>query len=202
MAKKKMNYTPYILGVAAAAGMAYIFKDDIKAFFKKDDTNTKDDQQNENPPITDGKDGGGGGGGGGAVIGSSNVTSGFHKLGTSKNQLNVSQYFKFGDKGQEVNKMQQILNRIASITKKAPQITEDGSYGIGTETRLKQLFTDIDKINLYKMYAALFAIYQAKKFEGKTQFKSDWIIGYLDILSKPSQYAEYRKYYFDSNNPI
>jgi len=199
MAKKKINYTPYILGVGALAAVGFIFKDDIKALFKKDDTNTtQDEKQNENPPITSG--GGGGGGGGGAVSG--NITAGFNPMGTTKDKLNINQYFKFGNKGQEVAKMQQILNRIASITKKAPQITEDGSFGIGTETRLKQLFTDIDQINLYKMYAALFAIYQAKKFEGKTAFKSDWIIGYKDILSKPSQYAAYRKYYFDSNNPI
>jgi len=197
MAKKKIDYTPYIIGVGALAAVGFIFKDDIKALFKKDDTNTtEDEKQNENPPITSG----GGGGGGGAVSGG--ITPGFNPIGTAKDKLNINQYFKFGDKGQEVAKMQQILNRIASITKKAPQITEDGSYGIGTETRLKQLFTDIDQINLYKMYAALFAIYQTKKFEGKSNIKSDWIIGYKDILSKPSQYAAYRKQYFDSNNPI
>jgi hypothetical protein len=199
MAKKKIDYTPYIIGVGALAAVGFIFKDDIKALFQKDDTNTtEDEKQNENPPITSGGDGGGGGGG--AVVGS--ITPGFNSIGTAKDKLNINQYFKFGNKGQEVAKMQQILNRIASITKKAPQITEDGSYGIGTETRLKQLFTDIDQINLYKMYAALFAIYQAKKFAGKTNYKVDWIIGYKDILSKPSRYAEYRKYYFDSNNPI
>jgi hypothetical protein len=195
--KKKINYAPIVLGVGALAAVGFIFKDDIKGLFKKNDEPEPFIDPNPTPtPVINN----GGGGGGGAV--SSGITAGFNPIGTAKDKLNINQYFKFGNKGQEVAKMQQILNRIASITKKAPQITEDGSYGIGTETRLKQLFTDIDQINLYKMYAALFAIYQMKKFEGKGNFKSDWIIGYKDILSKPSQYAAYRKQYFDSNNPI
>ena len=33
MAKKKINYTPYILGVGALAAVGFIFKDDIKKLF-------------------------------------------------------------------------------------------------------------------------------------------------------------------------
>jgi hypothetical protein len=194
--KKKINYVPIVLGVGALAAVGFIFKDDIKKLFKKGEDMEPVIDTEQTPVIVNQ----GGGGGGGAVSGG--ITPGFNPIGTPKDKLNINQYFKFGDKGQEVAKMQQILNRIASITKKAPQITEDGSFGIGTQTRLKQLFTDIDQINLYKMYAALFAIYHTKKFEGKSKIKSDWIIGYKDILSKPSQYAAYRKQYFDSNNPI
>ena len=197
MAKKKIDYTPYILGVGALAAVGFIFKDEIKGFFKKDDTNNNATDEKDDVIVIPPANGGGGGGGGGG-----GVSKGFNPLGTPKDKLNINQYFKFGDKGQEVAKMQQILNRIAFTTKKAPQITEDGDYGIGTETRLKQLFTDIDQINLYKMYAALFAISAAKILGNATGKQPNWILGYKDNISKPEQYAASRKYYFDYNKPI
>ena len=191
-----MNYTPYILGVGALAAVGFIFKDDIKKLFKKDEEPLPLPNPEPTPTPTPVINGGGGGGGGGG-----GVTAGFNLLGTPKEKLNINQYFKFGDNGQEVAKMQQILNRIASITKKAPQITEDGDYGIGTQTRLKQLFKNIDQINLYKMYAALFAIYDKKKNPNKYAGQ-DWSVFYEFYIGNPQDYADSRKYYFQSNKPI
>jgi len=186
-----MNYTPYILGVGALAAVGFIFKDDIKKLLKKGEEPLPEPEITPTPtPVING---GGGGGGGGAV--SSGITPGFNPIGTPKEQLNFDQYYNFGDKGQEVAKMQQILNRIASITKKAPQITEDGNYGIGTQTRLKQLFTDTSRINLYKMYAALFAIYYDNWYHnGKNK---NWSKNYDDSIKIPVMYAYFKNFYFN-----
>jgi hypothetical protein len=190
MAKKKINYTPYILGVGALAAVGFIFKDDIKKLFVKDEPlpelePTPVINQNIVTPQ-------------GLIPVATSVTKGFNKLGTPKDQLNFDQYYNFGDRGQEVAKMQQILNRIAEITKK-PKVTEDGIYGQGTQTRLSQLFTNTSKINLYKMYAALFAIYQTKK-----DFKSidKWFADYETILKDPQSYALWKSSYFDDNKLI
>jgi len=139
---------------------------------------------------------------GGYIPVQTTVTPGFNKLGTPKEQLNFDQYFNFGDKGQEIAKMQQILNRIAEITKK-PKVTEDGIYGQGTQARLSQMFKDTSKINLYKMYAALFAIYTEKtdKPYGQGKYKN-WSSDYELILKDPQNYALWKSAYFNANKPI
>jgi hypothetical protein len=188
--KKKIDYTPYIIGAGALGILAYAFKDDIKNLFKKE---SLPEEQPETPNVMIEN-----------VVTPSGITPivaqitpGFNKIGTPKDQLNFDQYYKFGDKGQEVAKMQQILNRIAEITKK-PKIKEDGIYGQGTQARLSQMFKDTSKINLYKMYAALFAIYTVIT----DKIKTDWTLDYDTILKDPQNYALWKSSYFRNNKPI
>jgi hypothetical protein len=190
MAKKKTNYTPYILGIGALAAVGFIFKDDIKKLFVKDEPLPEPEPTpviNQNIVTPQG-----------LIPVATSVTTGFNKLGTPKEQLNFDQYYNFGDKGQEVAKMQQILNRIAEITKK-PKVTEDGIYGQGTQTRLAQLFTDTSKINLYKMYAALFAIWIKNAVDKNIK---NWFVRYDLLISDPQAYAENKNLYFKNNKLI
>ena len=193
MAKKKINYTPYIIGAGALGILAYAFKDDIKNLFNKD---SLPEEQPETPNVMIEN-----------VVTPSGVTPiitqitpGFNKLGTAKDQLNYNQYYNFGDKGQEVAKMQQILNRISEITG-GIKITEDGIYGAGTQTRLGKLFKDTSKLNLYKLYAALFAIYDKKKNKNKYAGQ-DWSVFYEFNIGNPQDYATSKNFYFKSNKPI
>jgi hypothetical protein len=188
--KKKIDYTPYIIGAGALGVLAYAFKDDIKNLFKpKEETN-------DNPPIdpnvtpvienvvtTNG-----------VTPVATSVTPGLNALGTPKDKLNLNQNLKFGDRGQEVAKLQQILNRIAKITGK-PMIKEDGVWGDGTETRVKNMFT-AGTINLYKMYVALFAIFSA--YEGKQGKK--WFNVYQTYLNAPQLLQAARATYFKTNS--
>jgi hypothetical protein len=189
--KKKINYTPYIVGAGALGILAYAFKDDIKNLFKKE---SLPEEQPETPNVMIEN-----------VVTPSGITPivaqitpGFNKIGTPKDQLNFDQYYNFGDKGQEVAKMQQILNRIAEITKK-PKIKEDGIYGQGTQARLSQMFKDTSKINLYKMYAALFAIYIKNAANKNIE---NWFNYYDLLISSPQSYAENKNLYFKYNKPI
>lgn len=191
MAKKKIDYTPYIIGAGALGILAYAFKDDIKNLFapKTDDT-TNDTPapditviENVVTPA-------------GVTPVATSVTPGLSALGTPKDKLNLNQNLKFGDRGQEVAKLQQILNRIAKITGK-PMITEDGIWGDGTETRVKNMFT-AGTINLYKMYVALFAIFAAN--EGKQANK--WFNVYQTYLNSPQLLQAGRSTYFKTNSII
>jgi hypothetical protein len=193
--KKKIDYTPYIIGAGALGVLAYAFKDDIKNLFKpKEETN-------DNPPIdpnlivtpvienvvtTNG-----------VTPVATNVTPGLNVIGTPKEKLNLNQNLKFGDRGQEVAKLQQILNRIAKITGK-PMIKEDGVWGDGSEARIKNMFTS-GTINLYKLYAALFAIYAADVANDK----KNWFKRYEAYLKSPAGlYQDGRKLYFANNTTI
>jgi len=197
MAKKKINYTPYILGVGALAAVGFIFKDDIKAFFKKDDTNNDDDNKNVDdnkdvivqPVINNG--GGGGGGGGVTTVG---ITAGLSGMGTKKDLLNLNQILKQGDRGQEVAKLQQILSRAAKLYKKAT-IAEDGVFGIGTEGKLVELY-GAKTINLFKAYAMLFAIWNAQQ----NNDSKNWYKKYFEpYLTDAERYRNARKFYFAKN---
>lgn len=191
MAKKKsINYTPWIIGAGAVGILAYVFKDDIKNLFapKVDDTtnDTPDIPIIENVVTTNGVT---------PVVKS--VSPGLSALGTPKDRLNMDIKLKFGDRGQEIAKLQQILNRIAKITGK-PMITEEGIWGSGTETRMKNLFTNLSNINLYKMYIALFAIYAADK--GKQAKK--WFDVYQTFLASDQLRNTARSEYFKNNTII
>jgi hypothetical protein len=192
--KKKIDYTPYIIGAGALGVLAYAFKDDIKNLFKpKEETNDNppigDPDRNvivENVITTNG-----------VTPVATNVTPGLNAIGTPKEKLNLNQNLKFGDRGQEVAKLQQILNRIAKITGKA-MIKEDGVWGNGTEARIKNMFT-AGTINLYKLYAALFAIYAADVANDK----KNWFKRYEAYLKSPAGlYQDGRKLYFANNTTI
>jgi hypothetical protein len=193
MAKKKINYTPYILGVGALAAVGFIFKDDIKTFFKKDDTNdeeNKDVDPNTNvilkPVINNG-----GGGGGVTTVG---ITKGLSGMGTPKDRLNLNQILKQGDNGQEVAKLQQILNRCAKLYKLAT-VKETGNFGVETESKLTKIY-GAPTINLFKAYAMLFAIYNAQKNNDSKNWYKKYFEPYLEDAER---YRNARKFYFAKN---
>ena len=201
MAKKKMNYTPYILGVAAAAGIAYIFKDDLKKIFKKGDQEQEQEQEPKPKPAINNGSGGGGGamnggnsnnsGGGGSLVG---ITKGLSGMGTPKDRLNLNQILKQGDNGQEVAKLQQILNRCAKLYKLAT-IKETGNFGVETESKLTKIY-GAPTINLFKAYAMLFAIYNAQKNNDSKNWYKKYFEPYLEDAAR---YRNARSYYFDKN---
>jgi len=197
MAKKKMNYTPYILGVGALAAVGFIFKDDIKKLFKKsaDEEPVIDENLNTSPGIGSGvknePNGGGGGGGGVSMVG---ITPGLSGMGTPKDRLNLNQILKKGDRGQEVAKLQQILSRAAKLYKLAT-ISEDGVFGQGTEGKLSQIY-GAPTINLFKAYAMLFAIWNAQQ----NNDSKNWYKKYFEpYLTDAERYRNARSYYFAKN---
>jgi hypothetical protein len=189
--RKKFNYTPILIGLGAAGVIGYLFRKEIKAFFKPDDTtdDTKTDETTDEPPkelvVTNG----------GVVTTTSGVTTGLSGMGTPKDRLNLDQNLKKGDRGQEVAKLQQILNRIAKITGSI-QVSEDGIYGDGTASRLNKV-TGQDKINLYKAYLILFAIWNAKNNKDLNNWFKTYYSAYL---SDPERLKNARTFYF-ANNP-
>lgn len=189
----KQNYTPYII-LAGAAVAAFIFREDIKKLFtKEEEEETKEEKTDTPPPVivkqitTNGVE---------QVP--AEISKNLSALGTSKDKLNFNVYLKKGDKGQEVWKLQQLLNRISKITNK-PLIEMDGNFGDGTEARLSSTFGNIDKINLFKMYAALFAVYAANKNKKLKNWFSDF---YLPYLTDKTRYQNARKLYFNYNKDI
>lgn len=185
--KKKVDYTIWLLGAAAVGILGYVFRDDIKNLFKKSEPEPDPEPipgPITTPIITNG----------GVIPAVSTTTQGLSPLGTPKDSLNLSIALKQGDKGQEVAKLQQILNRISKITGKA-KVTEDGIYGEGTRSRLAQMFGNIDNINLYKMYVALFAIYAADK-GGRLK---DWFSTYQTFLQSDALKNAARAEYFKNN---
>ena len=106
----------------------------------------------------------------------------------------MDQVLKYGDRGQEIAKLQQILNRISKITGKA-KVTEDGIWGDGTQSRLAKMFGNLSKLNLYKMYVALWAIYAADK---GNQLKN-WFNTYQTFLISDQLRNAARTEYFKNN---
>ena len=197
MATKKTNYTPYLIALGLAAVGAYVYRDKIKNFLSPGS-----DESDSGSEATSAANEGG------KTITQTIVTSGgmqtiqapitqvLSPIGTPKQKLNFDIYLKKGMKGQEVAKMQQILNAISKITGKA-KVKEDGIYGDGTESRLSSMFGNIDKINLFKMYAALFAINAANK---NKEIKKWFDKYYTYYLTDKKRYNNARELYF-KNNP-
>jgi len=191
MAAKKTNYTPYLIGAGALGLLAYLFKDDLKTIFKKSNVPNDEPLVIGIPPtvtteiVTPN----------GVQTVKAEISKGLNPIGTPKEKLNLDIELKPGMKGQEVAKLQQILNRIAKITGK-PSITEDGIYGTGTSARLTSMFKT-GSTNLFKAYIALFAISNAAA--GKALKK--WFDVYQTYLSSPELRNAARQQYF-KNNPL
>ena len=187
--KKKINYTPYLIGLGAAGVIGYLFRKEIKNFIMPEPEPIPEPMPAPNPVIkpviTNG----------GVISTPVGITKGLSGLGTPKERLNLNQTLKQGDKGQEIAKLQQILNRIAKITRK-PMVTEDGDFGQGTLTRLTDLFSS-GQTNLFKAYAALFAIYNANK---NNDLKNWYKKYYLPYLTDETRYANARSFYFANND--
>jgi len=202
---KKNNTIYYILGAGALAGGLYFLYPKIKAYFTKEElVPLPDPNDPTNQVITNVITPGG------VQPVAKTITPGLSPLGTPREQLNFDQYFNFGDRGQEIAKTQQILNRIAEITKK-PKVTEDGIYGSGTQARLSQMFKDTSKLNLYKLYSALFSIYVATRKENNDQVEGipawynglkNWSKNYDMLIGNPRIYAEFKNFYYKNNQSI
>lgn len=196
MAIKKTNYTPYLIALAVAGVGAYVYRDKLKELFMPDST----DEGSDAAKIATDE---------GKTVQQTIVTSGGMKtiqapistvlspIGTPKEKLNFNVYLKNGMKGQEIAKLQQILNAISNITGKA-KVTEDGIFGSGTEARLSNMFGNIEKINLFKMYAALFAIYAADQ----NKKPKKWFDFYSAYLTDKTRYNNARNLYFKNNPKI
>jgi hypothetical protein len=185
--KKKMNYTPLIIGLGAAGVIGYLFRKEIKGYFMPEPE--PEPMPEPNPVIQQVITNGG------VISTPVGITKGLSGLGTPKERLNLNQTLKQGDKGQEIAKLQQILNRIAKITRK-PMVTEDGDFGQGTLTRLNDLFSS-GQTNLFKAYAALFAIYNANK----NNDLKNWFKKYYEpYLTDKTRYANARSFYFANND--
>ena len=194
--KKTSNLIPILLGIGVIGGIGFIFRKEIASLFKKDDESNPLLDLPEIPPallptpapapivVTPQ----------GVVPTTETAPNKLAPLGTAKKYLNLDVNLKFGDKGQEVMKLQQILNRIAKITGKQ-LITEDGDFGIGTQTRLNDVINK-DSVNLYKSYLILFAIWNAKN----NKDLKNWFNYYQSYLTDATRLANARKYYF-ANNP-
>jgi hypothetical protein len=188
MAKKKINYTPYILGVGALAAVGFIFKDDIKKLFapkdittdEVEDPNTNVIQQVVTPA--------------GVITKTQDITKGLSGLGTPKDRLNINQTLKPGDIGQEIAKLQQILNRIAKIYGTAT-IKESGTFDTGTESKLTKIY-GAPNINLFKAYTMLFAIWNAKNNKDLKNWNKKYFEPYL---TDQTRYQNARKFYFANN---
>lgn len=191
--KKNDNTLYYVLGAGVLAGGIYLLWPKISKLWNKDDTNNDDNSQIDGgtpPPIpapttttvyVKGKE----------------VTAGLSGLGTKKENLNMDITLKMGDFGQEVYKLQEILNRISKING-TQTIKTDGDFGTGTQSKLTKIY-GAGTINLYKAYLMLFAIWNAKNNKDlKNWFKKY----YSAYLTDSTRLANARKYYFENNSLI
>ena len=188
MAKKKINYTPYIVGLGALAVVGFIFKDDIKKLFVKEEDTTGVPDLDLTPVINTVVTPAG------VVTKTQDITKGLSGIGTPKDRLNLNQTLRPGDTGQEVAKLQQILNRIAKIYGTAT-IKESGTFDTGTESKLTKIY-GAPNINLFKAYTMLFAIWNAKN----NKDLKNWYKKYFEpYLTDQTRYQNARKYYFANN---
>lgn len=189
--KKKANYTPLI--ILAAAGIAgFVFRKqigNILGFNKKDDSLEPDQiiqaaipETNTTPTIKPSD-----------VLPAPKVLS---KIGTPKEKLQMDTKLELGDKGQEVAKLQQILNRI-SVLNNSQKIAEDGNFGVGTQSKLKNTIGG-SSISLREAYYALYAYWNARNV-GKTK---DWYkYFYKPYFTDKTRLDQARKNYF-AKNPV
>lgn len=192
MATKKNNYTPYLIGAAVLGLGAFLFKDQLKNWFSPGST-----EEEETPLpaptvtqeiVTPG----------GVQVVQAPISNVLSPLGTPKNKLNFDIYLMEGMKGAEVAKLQEILNRISKISGK-PSVIVDGIFGQGTNARLSSLFGNINKINLFKMYAALYAVYAANKEKDLKH----WFNKYYEYYLKDgNRLQNAQKLYFSKNSII
>ena len=189
--KKNDNTLYYVLGAGVLAGGIYLLWPKIsKLWAPKDDTTTEETDEQKtivNPPPTQQV----------VVVGGKKVTPGLSGVGTKKDLLNLDQTLKFGDYGQEVAKLQQILNRISKIMG-TQTIKETADFDSGTQSKLTKIY-GAGTINLYKAYLILFAVWNAKNNKDlKNWFKKY----YSAYISDSSRLADARKYYFANNEII
>lgn len=193
MAIKKNNYTPYLIGAAVLGLGAFLFKDQLKNWFSPGSTEEEEETPGPAPTVTQEIVTPGG-----VQVVQAPISNVLSPLGTPKNKLNFDIYLMEGMKGAEIAKLQEILNRMSKISGK-PSVIVDGIFGPGTKARLSSSFGNIDKINLFKMYAALYAVYAANKEKDLKH----WFNKYYEYYLKDgSRLQNAQKLYFSKNSII
>jgi len=195
--KRKKNYLPVILGLVAVGGAAYYFRNDIKKILgfepKTDsgemDTFTPGTVVVNAPATTPQVDINAG------VIAAPKKT--LSPLGTNKDLLLMGEKLELGDQGQEVAKLQQILNRIAEINR-TTKVKEDGDFGVGTQAKLNAVFGK-GSITLREAYLMLYAIWNATQNKDVKNWYKNYFAYYL---TQPDRLNEARKRYFANNKLI
>ncbi len=195
--KRKKNYLPVILGLVAVGGAAYYFRNDIKRILgfepKTDsgemDTFTPGTVVVNAPATTPQVDINAG------VIAAPKKT--LSPLGTNKDLLLMGEKLELGDQGQEVAKLQQILNRIAEINR-TTKVKEDGNFGVGTQAKLNAVFGK-GSITLREAYLMLYAIWNATQNKDVKNWYKNYFAYYL---TQPERLNEARKRYFANNKLI
>lgn len=195
--KRKKNYLPVILGLVAVGGAAYYFRNDIKrilGFEPKTDTGEIDTFTPGTvvvnaPATTPQVDINAG------VIAAPKKT--LSPLGTNKDLLLMGEKLELGDQGQEVAKLQQILNRIAEINR-TTKVKEDGNFGVGTQAKLNAVFGK-GAITLREAYLMLYAIWNATQNKDVKNWYKNYFAYYL---TQPDRLNEARKRYFANNKLI
>lgn len=195
--KRKKNYLPVILGLVAVGGAAYYFRNDIKKILgfepKTDggemDTFTPGTVVVNAPATTPQVDINAG------VIAAPKKT--LSPLGTNKDLLLMGERLELGDQGQEVAKLQQILNRIAEINR-TTKVKEDGNFGVGTQAKLNAVFGK-GSITLREAYLMLYAIWNATQNKDVKNWYKNYFAYYL---TQPDRLNEARKRYFANNKLI
>ena len=118
-------------------------------------------------------------------------------IGTPKENLQFDTVLSLEDKGQEVAKLQQILNRIAKIYG-TQSIPDNGIFDISTQSKLNKIFGK-STISVREAYYMLFAIWNAT--ENKEQKK--WFNKYYKFyLTQPDRVKVARINYFNKNQLI
>lgn len=192
MATKKTNYTPYIIA-AAGAGLLFVFRKQIGDFlgFNKKSTDTIIDEVKDTVPEISTT----------PVVTIPGQTQTAAKvlspLGTPKDQLQFDTELSLGDKGQEVAKLQQILNRISKIYG-TQAIAEDGNFGVGTQSKLNKIFGK-STITTRQAYYLLFAIWNAAQNKEVKKWYDKY---YKFYLTQPDRVTVARSNYMKSNTPI
>lgn len=196
--KKKTNYLPVIIGLGLAGAAAYFFRDKIKNYFNRGMVGG--DPSTFGPPepniITIP---------GPTTTPQVDINAGvlpapkkqLSPIGTPKDKLLMGEKLELGDKGQEVAKLQQILNRFADLNRTA-KVAEDGNFGVGTQAKLKAILGQTNA-TLREAYLALFAYWNARNVN-KTK---DWYkYFYLPYFTDNARLNTARANYFRENPVI
>lgn len=194
MKKKQNNYVPYI-AVLGAGVLAFVFRKKIGEFLG---ISKKSEALPEETPGAAPAAAPGSAPGQTPAIEQKKLS----KLGTAKEKLKFFTMLAKGDSGQEVAKLQQILNRISEIYKTI-KVTEDGEFGNGTEKKLNDILGR-KTANLQQAYTMLFAIYKANQDRKLKNWYKDYFVPAVRNNEdfKNPKYVEYRNNYFKSNTAV
>jgi len=182
----KKNLNAVIVPLVGLGILGFVFRKQIKNLFNKNSSTLNPEELPEETSSN-------------PTPGTNNETTKnpLSPIGTPKDKLKFDVSLKLGDSGQEVAKLQQILNKISSING-GDKIKEDGNFGVATQSKLKKTYGTAS-INLRNAYYMLYAIWQSKQ-NGEPK---KWFDKYFKPYSKADTRLESaRANYFKNNLPI